>query len=43
MTDRVCIAALAGAFGVRGEMRLKSFTSNPEDVAAYGAVSSEDG
>lgn len=43
LSDRVCIAALAGAFGVRGEMRLKAFTSEPEDVASYGNVSIEDG
>ena len=43
MTDRICIAAVAGAFGVRGEVRLKSFTAVPEDVAAYGPLSTEDG
>ncbi len=42
MTDRICIAAIAGAFGVRGEVRLKAFTATPEDVAAYGAVTTED-
>ncbi|MEL7258858.1 MAG: ribosome maturation factor RimM [Pseudomonadota bacterium] len=42
MTDRICIAAIAGAFGVRGEVRLKAFTATPEDVAAYGAVATED-
>lgn len=43
MTGRVCVGAIAGAFGVRGEVRLKSFTSNPEDIAAYGPLCSEDG
>lgn len=43
MTDRVCLAAVAGAFGVRGEVRLKCFTSDPMDVAAYGPLQSEDG
>lgn len=43
MTDRVCIGAIAGAFGVRGDLRLKSFTATPEDVATYGAVETEDG
>ncbi len=42
MTDRICIAAIAGAFGVRGEVRLKAFTASPEDVVAYGAVTTED-
>lgn len=43
MSDTVCLGAIAGAFGVKGEVRLKSFTANPEDIAAYGALSSEDG
>ena len=41
--DHVCLGAIAGAFGVRGEVRLKSFTATPQDVAAYGPLSSEDG
>jgi 16S rRNA processing protein RimM len=40
---RVCVGALAGAFGVRGEVRLKSFCAEPEAVAAYGPLSTEDG
>ena len=43
MTERVCLGAIAGAFGVRGEVRLKSFTATPEDIAAYGPLSTEDG
>lgn len=42
MKDRVCVGAIAGAFGVRGEVRLKSFCAVPEDVARYGPLSSED-
>ena len=41
--DRVCIGAIAGAFGVRGEVRLKSFCSTPEDIATYGPLWTEDG
>ncbi|MCP5431736.1 MAG: 16S rRNA processing protein RimM [Alphaproteobacteria bacterium] len=40
---RICVAAVAGAHGVRGDVRLKCFTAAPEDVAAYGPVESEDG
>ncbi len=43
MTDRICVGAIAGAFGVTGEVRLKSFCSEPTDIAAYGPLSSEDG
>jgi 16S rRNA processing protein RimM len=43
MTDRICIGAIAGAFGIAGEVRLKSFCSQPEDIAAYGPLFTEDG
>lgn len=43
MTDKVCVGAIGGAFGVRGEVRLKSFCTVPEDIATYGALTSEDG
>ena len=43
MADRVCVGAIAGAFGVRGEVRLKSFCANAEDIASYGPLASEDG
>lgn len=39
----VCLGAIAGSYGVRGEVRLKSFTAQPEDVVAYGPLQSEDG
>jgi 16S rRNA processing protein RimM len=41
--DRVCVGAIAGSFGVRGEVRIKSFCATPEDVGTYGALTSEDG
>lgn len=41
--DRICVAAVTGAFGVRGEVRLKSFCAEPEAVGDYGPLSSEDG
>jgi 16S rRNA processing protein RimM len=40
---RVCVGAVAGAFGVRGEVRLKSFCAEPEAIAGYGPLSTEDG
>jgi 16S rRNA processing protein RimM len=43
MADHVCVGAIAGAFGVRGEVRLKSFCAVPEDIASYGALQPEDG
>ena len=41
--ERVCVGALAGAFGVMGEVRLKSFCADPEAVASYGPLFTEDG
>lgn len=43
MTDRICVGAIAGAFGVAGEVRLKSFCADPEAIAAYGPLTTEDG
>ncbi|GER07893.1 ribosome maturation factor RimM [Iodidimonas muriae] len=36
--NRVCIAALAGAHGVRGAVRLKLFTQTPEAIAHYSPL-----
>src|SRR5690606_2284124 len=41
--DRICVGAIAGAFGVRGEVRLKSFTAEPRAIADYGLLTTEDG
>ena len=41
--DRICVGAIVGAKGVRGEVRIKSFTENPRDVGAYGPVILTDG
>ncbi len=45
MSDKgmTCVGAIAGAFGVQGEVRLKSFCTEPADIAAYGPVYTEDG
>ena len=43
MSELICIGAVAGAFGVHGDVRLKSFTAQPEDIAAYGPLCTEDG
>jgi 16S rRNA processing protein RimM len=43
MAGRVCVGAIAGAFGVRGEVRLKSFCADPAAIAGYGPLETEDG
>jgi len=43
MTDKICVGAIGGAYGVKGEIRLKSFTAEPTAVADYGPLSTESG
>ena len=43
MSDLICVGAIAGAFGVQGEVRIKSFTADPESIADYAPLTSEDG
>lgn len=42
-SDLICVGAFAGAFGVAGEVRLKSFCADPEAIASYGPLYTEDG
>ena len=41
--QRVCLACVATAHGVRGAVRLRCFTGRPEDIAAYGPLEDEAG
>ena len=43
MTERVCVARIGAAHGVRGEVKLWSFTEDPEAIAGYGPLETEDG
>lgn len=43
MAGRVCVAQIGGAHGIRGEVKLKSFTADPMAVKDYGPLMSEDG
>lgn len=43
MADRICVGAISGSFGVQGEVRLKSFCADPEAIATYGPLFTEDG
>ena len=38
-----CVGAIAGGFGVQGEVRLKSFCADPAAIADYGPLVTEDG
>ncbi|HEV3372155.1 MAG TPA: ribosome maturation factor RimM [Xanthobacteraceae bacterium] len=43
MVERICVARIGAAHGVKGEVRLWSFTADPAAVAGYGPLESEDG
>ncbi len=43
MTDRICVGAIGGAFGVQGEVRMKSFTADPTAIADYAPLTNENG
>ena len=43
MAERICVAQIGGAHGLRGEVKLKSFTADPMAVKDYGPLTTEDG
>ncbi|WP_299083601.1 ribosome maturation factor RimM [uncultured Ruegeria sp.] len=43
MTDLICVGSIAGSYGVRGEVRLKSFCAVPEDIETYSPLTDEAG
>ena len=40
---RICLGQIGAAHGVRGEVRLRSFTADPEAIAGYGPLETDDG
>jgi len=45
MTDdnKVLLGRIGGAHGLRGEVKIATFTAAPEDITAYGPLTSADG
>ncbi|MCH6587046.1 MAG: ribosome maturation factor RimM [Proteobacteria bacterium] len=41
--ERLCVGVIAGAHGVRGLVKIKSFTADPADLTAYGPLTDESG
>ena len=41
--DLVSLGVITGAHGVKGEVKLKSFTSDPQAIAAYGPLQTGSG
>ncbi len=40
---KLCVGVVAGAHGIKGAVRVKTFTVEPSDVASYGPVADEAG
>jgi 16S rRNA processing protein RimM len=40
---RICLGQIGAAHGVRGEVRLYSFTADPAAITSYGPLEAEDG
>ena len=43
VAGKVCVGVITGVRGLKGDLKVKSFTSDPKDVGAYGPVSDETG
>lgn len=43
MKNQIVVGAIAGSFGVNGDVRLKSFCADPASISDYGPLSTQDG
>jgi 16S rRNA processing protein RimM len=43
VAERICVAQIGAPHGIRGEVKLKSFTADPLAVKDYGPLTNEDG
>jgi 16S rRNA processing protein RimM len=41
--NRLCMGVIVGARGLKGDLRIKSFTDTATDICAYGPVTTDDG
>ena len=39
----LCVGVITGAHGIRGEVKIKTFTGEPDAIAAYGPLSTKPG
>ena len=42
-SEKIFVGAIGGAYGVQGEVRIKSFCAVADDIETYNPLSSEDG
>jgi 16S rRNA processing protein RimM len=43
MTDPILLGVITGAHGIKGEVKLRSFTADPKGIASYGPLQSKTG
>lgn len=41
--SRICLGVITGVHGIKGEVKVKSFTQNPRDIAGYGILEDKSG
>ncbi len=41
--DLICVGAISGSYGVSGEVRVKSFCAQPDDIETYSPLTTGDG
>lgn len=41
--ELICLGAIVGVHGIKGEVKIKSFTEKERDIEKYGELQSEDG
>jgi 16S rRNA processing protein RimM len=42
-SKKICVGAITGAHGIRGEVKLRSYTADPASLTDYGPLTSADG
>lgn len=43
MSNLICVGSISGSYGVKGELRVKSFCAQPSDLEKYNPLLTEDG
>ena len=41
--EKICLGAIVSVHGIKGEVKIKSFTGYPEDIDSYGELENEAG
>ncbi len=41
--ERICLGKITGVHGIKGEVKIKSFTSSDADIGTYGNLENKDG